>query len=122
MGAGNDQGFFAKGLELFNAGCFFECHEAWETVWRVSESREKIFIQGLIQVAAALVHIQRGNPRGALALYRKARDKLASPPPKYRALMMEEFRVAIDDYFGGVEDETKSPKPIPFLMQRTTRL
>jgi predicted metal-dependent hydrolase len=118
MDAKDSQDFFVSGLELFNAGRFFECHEAWEAVWKVSVSTEKIFLQGLIQVAAALVHIQRGNSRGAVALYRKAHDKLASPPHKYRALMIEDFRAALDDYFGAVESGTSAPQSIPALMQR----
>jgi uncharacterized protein len=118
MDAKDGQDFFVSGLELFNAGRFFECHEAWEAVWKVSVSAEKIFLQGLIQVAAALVHVQRGNLRGAIALYRKARDKLASPPQRYRTLMIEEFRVALDDYFGAVANGT-SPQPrAPVLAQR----
>jgi predicted metal-dependent hydrolase len=118
MDTSDGRDFFAVGLELFNARRFFECHEAWEVVWKASESGEKLFIQGLIQVAAALVHIQRGNLRGAVALYRKANDKLASPPPRYRALMIEEFRVALDDYFGAVENGTSAPQSIPALAQR----
>ena len=115
MDAEDGQDFFLSGLELFNAGRFFECHEAWEAIWKVSASSEKVFLQGLIQVAAALVHIQRGNRPGALALYRKARDKLASPPQRYRTLMIEEFCGALDDYFSAVEDGTSAPQPIPAL-------
>jgi predicted metal-dependent hydrolase len=118
MDARDGQDFFVSGLELFNAGGFFECHEAWEAVWKVSVSAEKLFLQGLIQVAAALVHVQRGNLRGAIALYRKARDKLASPPQKYSTLMIKEFRGALDDYFGAVEKGTSSEQPIPTLTRR----
>jgi Domain of unknown function (DUF309) len=43
-----------RGSTLFDAGAFFEAHEAWEEQWRVEidETRRR-FLQGLIQVAAA---------------------------------------------------------------------
>jgi hypothetical protein len=45
---------FARGARLFDAGEFFEAHEAWEARWRVAtDETERRFFQGLIQVAAA---------------------------------------------------------------------
>jgi predicted metal-dependent hydrolase len=44
----------ALGARLFDAGEFFEAHEAWEQHWRrASDETERRLLQGLIQVAAA---------------------------------------------------------------------
>jgi len=44
----------ARGACLFDAGAYFEAHEAWEEGWRAStDEDERRFLQGLIQVAAA---------------------------------------------------------------------
>jgi predicted metal-dependent hydrolase len=44
---------FTQGARHFDAGEFFEAHEAWEQYWRVAtDEAERRFFQGLIQVAA----------------------------------------------------------------------
>ncbi len=43
---------FGRGARLFDAGMFFEAHEAWEERWKVAERDEKRLLQGLIQIAA----------------------------------------------------------------------
>ena len=63
------QHFFLEGIEHFNARRFWEAHESWETLWLEAESDLEQFLQGLIQVAAAYHHIQRGTYRGAPRLF-----------------------------------------------------
>ena len=60
--------FFENGIDLFNEGRFFECHEAWEEVWKRSDGEQKLFYQGLIQAAVAILHAQRGNLQGARSM------------------------------------------------------
>lgn len=65
---------------LFNAGCYWEAHEALETVWRsVDEDSERRVWQGLIQAAAALLHRERRNRHGVEVVGGAALDKLAGP-------------------------------------------
>lgn len=74
--SGGSSPLFAKGLEEFRAGRFFEAHEEWELLWKDSTGDDKVFLQGLIQLAAALVHIGRGNPAAATRLLALAKEKL----------------------------------------------
>jgi hypothetical protein len=49
-----DEGAFWRGAALFDLGEYFEAHEAWEARWLTTElAGERLFLQGLIQVAAA---------------------------------------------------------------------
>ncbi|PYQ30549.1 MAG: hypothetical protein DMF56_06990 [Acidobacteria bacterium] len=73
----------AKGVELFNAHHFWHAHEAWEEIWLTSSGGEKTFLQGLIQLAAAYHHVQRGTFRGAIRLFDAAFAKLDPFPPGY---------------------------------------
>lgn len=59
------QNLFDKGLLFFNAGNYYQAHEDWEDLWRVTEGPLRIFYQGLIQAAVGLHHLQRGNETGA---------------------------------------------------------
>jgi uncharacterized protein len=65
-----------RGVELFNAQHFWHAHEAWEELWLHSSGDEKIFLQGLIQLAAAYHHVQRGTYRGGVRLFDAALRKL----------------------------------------------
>jgi Domain of unknown function (DUF309) len=76
---------FDRGLELFNRGEYFACHEVWEDLWRRSTGSDKLFYQGLIQAAAAILHAERASPRGAAAIWRKARVKLAAATAQHQA-------------------------------------
>lgn len=93
---------WAEGLALFNAGRFFECHEVWEELWKRTGGPEKLFYQGLIQAAVALVHAERGNLRGAASTFRKARAKLEPLPAAYLGIALGEFRAALEKFFAAV--------------------
>ena len=65
-----------KGVALFNDRQFWHAHEAWEELWLQSKGEEKVFLQGLIQLAAAYHHVQRGTFRGGVRLFDAALRKL----------------------------------------------
>jgi hypothetical protein len=67
---------FGKGVTEFRTGRFFEAHEEWELLWKESKGNDKVFLQGLIQLAAACVHIGRGNAAPAKRLLALAKAKL----------------------------------------------
>ena len=90
--SGADSPLFAKGLEEFRAGRFFEAHEEWELLWKDSTGDDKIFLQGLIQLAAARVHLGRGNPAPAARLLALAKEKL----DRFEAVQAE---IEIDSLF-----------------------
>ena len=91
--------YFEEGIDLFNAGRFFECHEAWERVWNRSEGDEKLAIQGLIQAAVAILHLERGNHEGAESLYAKARAKLDPLPDNFRQVAIADLRESLEEFF-----------------------
>ncbi len=74
--------FWRQGVTLFNAGQYWEAHEALVAVWRGAPETERGHWQGLIQAAAALLHQSRGNTHGVEALGAAAIGKLRreSPP------------------------------------------
>jgi predicted metal-dependent hydrolase len=77
---------YRRGIELFNAEQFFECHEVLEEVWRAAPAEERFFLQALIHFAVGFYHHQRGNPDGADRQLRKALRKLAGYLPNYGGL------------------------------------
>ena len=95
---------YLEGIRLFNAGEFWHAHEHWETCWRGSVEPEATFYQGIIQAAAALVHWQRGNPRGLRRNWEKGRPKLVALPPSMRGLDLRGLIADMDRFVlaGGI--------------------
>jgi predicted metal-dependent hydrolase len=62
--------------QCWNAGDFFMAHEVLEGLWT---RRRDDGLRGLIQLAVALHHIERGNLRGARTMIGRARKNLANP-------------------------------------------
>lgn len=106
-----------RGAALFNAGRYFAAHEAWERIWRGAVGADRTIVQGLIQAAAAMLHRERGNSRGAERLWKRARAKLESAPEIYRGLAIGELRIALERCFVGLDrpGAANEPRPAPRL-------
>lgn len=83
------------GLHLFNSHHFWHAHEAWEEHWLQAAGEPKIFLQGLIQLAAAYHHVQRGTFRGGARLFESSLRRLSGFPEGYAGVdRAEAVRVA----------------------------
>ena len=59
-------------VERFNRGLYFEAHEAAEEIW-IERGRKKTDpVRGLVQLAVALAHAERGNLSGARRVLERA--------------------------------------------------
>ena len=65
----------------FNRGDYFGAHELWEEAWHGLLGDERIVVQGLIQIAAGLHHLQQHRSRPAVSLLRKGVEKLSRGKP-----------------------------------------
>jgi uncharacterized protein len=73
----------AEARALFNDERYWECHEALEGVWRTMAGPGRSYVQGVILVAAAFVHHQKGEDDVALSILRRARPQLGSGSPDW---------------------------------------
>lgn len=87
----------ASGVQLFNQGQFWDAHEAWEEAWLEEEGEAKLFLQGLIQVAAGFHKATvQDQPRGCVKLLTAGLEKLLPLPDAYQGLELARFRSAIE--------------------------
>ena len=114
--------FYEQGIDLFNQGRFFECHEAWEEIWKRSDGELKLFYQGLIQAAVAILHVQRGNLEGARSLYQKASANLDSIPHEHMGLAIGELRVELSRFIEIASRADGSPLPASPRLRRIPKL
>jgi uncharacterized protein len=82
---------FRQGIALFNGSRYWHAHEAWETIWRAADDEEREFYQGLIQVAAGLLHLQRRNLRGARNKLSEGVAKLRRYEPAHHGIFVNEL-------------------------------
>jgi hypothetical protein len=85
-----------KGVVLFDHQLFFEVHEVLEAQWFRTSGDEKLFLQGLIQVAVAFHHLHNRNLRGALALLQDGMDKLVPYQPVFLGVELREFLAQVE--------------------------
>lgn len=64
-----------KAIDYFDEERFWECHEVLEGVWKKTFEAEKDLVQGIILVAAALVHFQKYENDICLSIFGRALDK-----------------------------------------------
>ncbi|HYN15047.1 MAG TPA: DUF309 domain-containing protein, partial [Terriglobales bacterium] len=106
-----DDARFQHGIELFNAGSFFDAHEALEDVWRECHGRKKLFLQALIQAAVGLHHYSTGNIAGARSLLSRASRKLADYPSAYCGIALDGLRLSLEEWKASLAGSTAPPAP-----------
>jgi hypothetical protein len=82
---------FRQAVALFNGVRYWHAHEQWETLWRAAPDEDRDFYQGLIQLAAGLLHLQRRNMRGARNKLREGLLKLRPYEPAHHGIFVNEL-------------------------------
>jgi uncharacterized protein len=106
----------AYAQDLLDRGLAFNAHEVLEAAWKNGPDDERMLWQGLAQLAVGIVHVQRGNVKGALTVLRRASARLAHQDPPARhsidAVGLVNYADAlIDDLAEGVEITPKRLRP-----------
>ena len=74
---------FDRGVDEFNRGFYFECHDTIEDLWSGLRGPSRDFFQGLIQVSVAFYHLGNGNLAGADSMARRALKRFERYPDRY---------------------------------------
>lgn len=88
---------FARGVDLFNKGEFWESHEALEYVWKRHTEASRVFFQALIQLAAAYHQLERGIHHGVVKHFRNAESKLAPFPDRFLGVALKPIKRLLKD-------------------------
>jgi uncharacterized protein len=98
----------AHGIQLFNDGEFFECHDVLEEYWSDLYCSERTLFQGLIQAAVALFHFEEGNRGGALRMYRSCRVYLSPFAPQTAGIDVSSLVAELDACFSELSERCHS--------------
>ena len=69
---------FQQAVDLFNRRAWYEAHDAFEEIWHETAGADRRLLQGILQIAVAHVHLERGNLRGATILLGEGVGRLSS--------------------------------------------
>ena len=82
----------AQGLRLFNAGEYFEAHEALEDAWNAEQGKIRDLYRGILQTAVVYLHITRRNYQGAVKVYLRSQKWMKDWPEVCRGIAVGQLR------------------------------
>jgi predicted metal-dependent hydrolase len=90
-------------FECFNRKLFYEAHDVLEALWLGDRHGPNgAFYKGLIQLAGAFVHWQKGRAGPAVALFKLALANLEQYPARHERLEVERVRAMIREWIEGL--------------------
>jgi predicted metal-dependent hydrolase len=101
-----------RGIDLFNAGRFYEAHEVLEDVWRESIGQRKQFLQGLVQLAVGFHHYTTDNVIGAQSVLKRGISNLAVYPDECEGINIRALRDHVQAWIAALKDSSPCP-PYP---------
>jgi predicted metal-dependent hydrolase len=98
----------------FNAGRFFQAHEAWETCWKQSKGTEdEEFFKGLSQLGAGYTHYLRDNPHGARTLMERGLRRILPHAPKHHGIDVEALAAVVRSHADAIGAAERAGKGMP---------
>jgi len=86
-------------FECFNQKRYFDAHEVLEPLWLKERGHpQALFYKGLIQFAAAFVHLQKNRRQPAISLFGLARENLRQYPKNHEGLDLQKLLETIERY------------------------
>ena len=82
---------FWQGVEQFNQGQFYACHDTLEALWMEATQPQKAFYQGILQIAVGLYHLGNLNWRGAVILLGEGINRLRRYPANHSEIDVDEL-------------------------------
>jgi uncharacterized protein len=83
---------FWQGIDQFNRGEFYACHDTLEAIWMPTVGPEKQLYQGIIQIAVAIYHLSNQNWRGTVILMGEGLNRLRHYPDDYAGIDLGQLR------------------------------
>lgn len=100
-----------QGARSFNAGDYFEAHEAWEDHWGGGGPEERAATLGLIKAAVALHHLEARNAAGFAWQAAEAVRHLRAHHEVFPELRLADLAEEMESLMAQVRFHGKVPEP-----------
>jgi hypothetical protein len=103
-----------EGIGLFNEGRFFESHVVLESFYLETDDASKPFLEGLIQLAAALrIFADFGEIKGPVRMVRQALIRFENYQPAFMQVRVAELSSALEAWAKATEGAGAPAPAIP---------
>ena len=103
---------FGEAVRLFNAGEWYACHDGFEELWHETQGPCRKVLQGILQIAVAHLHLERGNRRGATVLLGEGLGRLQNAGPAQLGLDLDQLRQQVRARLQALQQE-QDPTGLP---------
>ncbi len=106
---------FQWAVRLFNAGYYWESHEAWEAVWHAAGRTGDLadFLKGLIKLAAAGVKLREHNLVGVERHARRALDLFGEVQESQAGSVNTSTHIPLRELIEITDQLVRLPPPLP---------
>lgn len=109
---------FRASVELFNQGQWYPCHDGFEELWHETQGSSRKALQGILQIAVAHIHLERGNRRGATVLLGEGLGRLRAYGPSQLGLDLDALRHSAALRLQALQqDDDPQLQPLPRLLE-----
>jgi predicted metal-dependent hydrolase len=103
-----------EGIRLFNERKFFASHEILETLYQETETENKPFLEGLIQLAAAFrMFVDFGEVKGPVRMIHQALIRFENYQPAFLQVKVGELCQAAEAWTNAAEGPDARPGSMP---------
>ena len=105
-------------VDLFNREAFFACHDALEEIWLEESGSDRLFLQGVLQIAVGFHHVTGGKLGAGRMMMALALEKLKGYPPDHGGIQLEALRREVQEWKllldAAIRNQTGCPdRPFP---------
>ena len=109
---------FREAVRRFNAGEWYACHDGFEELWHETQGPMRPVLQGLLQLAVAELHHERGNGRGAMVLMGEGLGRLRPCGEEALGIALGPLRACAAERLAALQQERPlADLPPPRLME-----
>ena len=106
-----------EGIRLFNAGRFFESHEALEQFYQETEDSNKPFLEALIELAVAFrLHADFGETKGPVRMIYQALIQFENYPATHLEIRVKDLSESLEAWAKEMEAAGKAVSSIPKIL------
>ncbi|MEM7793239.1 MAG: DUF309 domain-containing protein [Cyanobacteria bacterium P01_C01_bin.118] len=101
--ATNQPAEFWVGIEQFNQGEYYACHDTLEAIWMDAKTMNKGFYQGILQIAVGLYHLTNLNWQGAAILIGEGIHRLNGYEDNYGGIDIADLVNQANDWLAALQ-------------------
>jgi len=91
-------------VRQFNEGAYFLCHETLEELWLDEDGALRDLYKGVLQIAVGLLHLEKGNLKGARSLLLRGTELSRPMAPHCLGLDLADLHAQVAEVLALLDD------------------